>query len=191
MCGIAGAVGAPAGTDLGAVGREMIGRIRHRGPDALATAILPKERGVFGHARLRIIDLSERGAQPYWDRSQQVVLIFNGEIYNYRELRRTLQHEGVLFRSESDTEVILEQYLRYGEAEPLYRDALTLYQRLLGDDHPAIAMSMNNLAGLYRSQGRYGEAEPLYLRAISVVYQRLGKNHPNTQTVLDNFVRFL
>ena len=61
----------------------------------------------------------------------------------------------------------------------------------LGDDHRAVATSMNNLAGLYRSQGRYGEAEPLYLRAISVVYQRLGKNHPNTQTVLDNFVGFL
>jgi tetratricopeptide (TPR) repeat protein len=80
---------------------------------------------------------------------------------------------------------------RYGEAEPLYCDALTLRQRLLGDDHPYVAQSMNNLAGLYQMQGRYGEAEPLYLRAISVVYQRLGKNHPNTQTVLDNFVRFL
>lgn len=115
MCGIAGAVGAPVGTDLGAVGRDMIGRIRHRGPDALATAILPQDRGVFGHARLKIIDLSERGAQPYWDRGHQVVLVFNGEIYNYRELRRGLQHQGVVFRSESDTEVILEQYLRYGE----------------------------------------------------------------------------
>ncbi|NJL47433.1 MAG: tetratricopeptide repeat protein [Leptolyngbyaceae cyanobacterium SM2_5_2] len=80
---------------------------------------------------------------------------------------------------------------RYGEAEPLYRDALTLRQRLLGDDHPAVATSMNNLAGLYRSQGRYGEAEPLYLEALRILFQRLGQDHPNTQTVLGNFFGFL
>lgn len=116
MCGIAGLINGPSGVDLGTLGRAMIGQIRHRGPDAQATAILPGERGVFAHARLRIIDLSERGAQPYWDRSNQVCLVFNGEIYNYRELRRALAHDGVTFRSESDTEVILEQYLRHGEA---------------------------------------------------------------------------
>jgi tetratricopeptide (TPR) repeat protein len=100
---------------------------------------------------------------------------------DHRAVAQSMNNLAGLYRSQG----------RYGEAEPLYCDALTLRQRLLGDDHPYVAQSMNNLAGLYQMQGRYGEAEPLYLRAISVVYQRLGKNHPNTQTVLDNFVRFL
>jgi tetratricopeptide (TPR) repeat protein len=80
---------------------------------------------------------------------------------------------------------------RYSEAEPLYQEALALSKQLLGEAHPTVATSLNNLAILYYSQGRYSEAEPLYLQAISVVYQRLGENHPNTQRVLGNFVGFL
>lgn len=79
----------------------------------------------------------------------------------------------------------------YNEAELLYRDALTLYQRLLGDNHLDVANSMGNLAVLYRSQGRYGEAEPLYVQALTIAVQRLGENHPNTQTVLGHFAGFL
>ncbi|MFM6517189.1 MAG: tetratricopeptide repeat protein, partial [Microcystis panniformis] len=61
-----------------------------------------------------------------------------------------------------------------------------LYKRLLGDNHPYVAQSLNNLAALYYSQGRYTEAEPLYLEAINIATQVLGENHPNTVTIREN-----
>ncbi|MEH2086381.1 tetratricopeptide repeat protein, partial [Nostoc sp.] len=75
---------------------------------------------------------------------------------------------------------------RYSEAEPLYIQALALRRKLLGEEHPSVASSLNNLAGLYRSQGRYSEAEPLYIQALDICEQRLGVDHPNTVTVRRN-----
>ena len=65
----------------------------------------------------------------------------------------------------------------------MYERALGIYEAQLGADHPDMAQSLNNLAGLYASQGRYGEAEPLYARALGIMRARLGGNHPNTQMV--------
>ncbi|OLP15660.1 hypothetical protein BST81_25240 [Leptolyngbya sp. 'hensonii'] len=61
----------------------------------------------------------------------------------------------------------------------------------LGADHPDVATSLNNLAGLYRSQGRYAEAESLYLQAIMVFHQRLGADHPYTKGTFNRFVNLL
>lgn len=60
-----------------------------------------------------------------------------------------------------------------------------------GEDHPDVAASLNNLAGLYESQGRYEQVEPLYLRALQIFLKRLGQDHPNTQTIINNFASFL
>ncbi|MDB9426523.1 tetratricopeptide repeat protein, partial [Microcystis aeruginosa CS-564/01] len=78
---------------------------------------------------------------------------------------------------------------RYKEAEPLYLEALELFKRLLGDNHPSVARSLNNLARLYNSQGRYTEAEPLYLEALAIAEQALGENHPNTVKIRENLQR--
>jgi tetratricopeptide (TPR) repeat protein len=78
---------------------------------------------------------------------------------------------------------------KYKEAEPLYQQALALRQKLLGDDHPDVATSLNNLAGLYKSQGKYNEAEPLYQQALNICEQRLGVDHPHTIIVRDNLER--
>ncbi|NEQ86641.1 MAG: CHAT domain-containing protein, partial [Moorea sp. SIO2I5] len=75
---------------------------------------------------------------------------------------------------------------RYGEAEPLYRQALALRKKLLGQDHPDVATSLNNLALLYLSQGRYGEAEPLYRQALALTKKLLGQDHPDVATSLNN-----
>ena len=75
---------------------------------------------------------------------------------------------------------------RYGEAEPLYVQALEIRQAELGDRHPDTATSLNNLAGLYRSQGRYGEAEPLFVQALEICKAELGDRHPDTATSLNN-----
>jgi tetratricopeptide (TPR) repeat protein len=70
-------------------------------------------------------------------------------------------------------------------------DALQLRKDLLGDRHPDVALSLNNLAYLYKSQGRYDAAEPLYIDAVELFADLLGENHPNTQIVRKNFEIFL
>src|SRR5687768_6119951 len=85
----------------------------HRGPnDGGAWA----GEGIgLGHRRLSIIDLSPLGHQPFFDDSRRWSIVFNGEIYNYRELREELRHSGHRFRSDSDTEVLLQAYVEWGE----------------------------------------------------------------------------
>ena len=75
---------------------------------------------------------------------------------------------------------------RYGEAEPLYQDALAMRKRLLGDEHPDVASSLNNLASLYNKQGRYGEAEPLFQDALAMYERLLGNEHPSVAHSLFN-----
>lgn len=96
---------------------RMLDLLSHRGPDGsgIWSAPVSDERElVLGHRRLSIIDLSDGGKQPMLDGSGQFVLTYNGEIYNYLEVRRELQGLGAQFRSESDSEVILEAYKRWG-----------------------------------------------------------------------------
>jgi tetratricopeptide (TPR) repeat protein len=75
---------------------------------------------------------------------------------------------------------------RYGEAEPLFQDALAMSKRLLGEAHPSVATSLNNLAMLYFNQGRYGEAEPLLQDALAMRQRLLGDEHPSVATSLNN-----
>ena len=112
MCGIAGFLG-----DFGqGLLDEMSSTIAHRGPDD-AGVYRNREQGVgLAHRRLSIIDLSPAGHQPMWDVNKRAVIVFNGEIYNYRELRSDLIDSGFPFHSHSDTEVLLNLYLRDGES---------------------------------------------------------------------------
>lgn len=112
MCGIAGILGAATPTDRGLVHR-MCGLMAHRGPDAGRVAAFPG--AAFGFRRLSIIDLSDRAMQPMRSPDGRYVLVFNGEIYNYKELRRDLEAH-FPFRSDSDTEVLLAAWARWGEA---------------------------------------------------------------------------
>lgn len=109
MCGIAGFVGEFPPELLDRMNRAQA----HRGPDDAGTLSLPSVGLGLGHRRLSIIDLSPDGHQPMWDRSGAVAIVFNGEIYNYRELRSDLLR-GYSFRSRSDTEVLLALYLDLG-----------------------------------------------------------------------------
>jgi len=85
-----------------------------RGPDAEGSWISRDRRVGFGHRRLSIIDLSEAGAQPMASADGKLIVTFNGEIYNYEELRRGLQARGHVFRTHSDTEVLLQLYTAIG-----------------------------------------------------------------------------
>ena len=75
---------------------------------------------------------------------------------------------------------------RYGEAEPLYAQALALSREILGEGHPDTLVSLNNLASLYDNQGRYGEAEPLFVQALALRRETLGETHPQTLASLNN-----
>src|SRR3989449_1031442 len=114
MCGIAGA---SALQDGAWVDRErlcaMAGLMGHRGPDGEGFWADPRGRVAFAHRRLSIIDIAG-GRQPMCSDDGRIALVFNGEIYNYRELRRTLQDQGVWFHTVSDTEVLLRLYERCG-----------------------------------------------------------------------------
>lgn len=89
--------------------------IAHRGPDDSDIWWNEADRVGLAHRRLAIIDLSAAGRQPMWDKTRRAVIVFNGEIYNYRELARDLRRDGFQFNSASDTEVILNLYLRDGD----------------------------------------------------------------------------
>ncbi len=93
--------------------KKMNKLTQHRGPDG--TGVFTDEGVSFGHNRLSIIDLSEKAAQPMKSNDGNLIIIFNGEIYNYQELKKELQDEYV-FNSESDTEVILAAYKKWGES---------------------------------------------------------------------------
>lgn len=112
MCGIAGFNGDFSPEAL----RRMGERIAHRGPDSSGFYHDPEHRVGLAHRRLAIIDLSPAGSQPMADESGQAVIVFNGEIYNFRELRAELVDAGYAFRGHSDTEVLLNLYLHCGEA---------------------------------------------------------------------------
>ena len=115
MCGIAGIFhygGPPGPGPHESVGRVMTASLHHRGPDGGGLLVTP--RLLLGHRRLAILDLSRLGRQPMSDEQQRVWLAYNGEIYNFRELRRELEQLGHQFRSHTDTEVILRGYLQWG-----------------------------------------------------------------------------
>ncbi|HEX6450538.1 MAG TPA: asparagine synthase (glutamine-hydrolyzing) [Trebonia sp.] len=114
MCGIVGYLAMTAGAepDPGGV-RVAIERIRHRGPDD--NGFYSDADIALGIKRLAIIDLSAGGRQPMRSADGRYCMVFNGEIYNYVELGNQLQREGVHLRTDSDSEVLLEAYARYGK----------------------------------------------------------------------------
>ena len=121
MCGIGG-ISLISGSSLDVpMVLSGIKRIQHhRGPDSQGQWWDKKEKVGLCHNRLAILDLSPAGSQPMHSTDGRFIIVFNGELYNYRDLRQQLKRKGAVFRSESDTEVLLEAYRLWGE------DMLTL-----------------------------------------------------------------
>lgn len=108
MCGICG-----FNWDDQRLVRDMVDIMNHRGPDQKGDFV---DDGVsFGHSRLSIIDLSEKGKQPMKNEDGSINIVFNGEIYNFRELRDVLEKQGHKFFSNTDTEVIIHAYEQWGQ----------------------------------------------------------------------------
>ena len=111
MCGISGVIGL---ADRDAIS-AMTDVQAHRGPDDAGIVVLDDHSIALGHRRLSIIDLSSAGHQPMANADKTLWITFNGEIYNYRDIRKELIGHGCRFRSESDTEVLLAAYETWGE----------------------------------------------------------------------------
>lgn len=112
MCGIAGIVG--PGRDKGAEIRAMVAAIAHRGPDG--EGFFEQPDVALGHRRLAVIDLSESAAQPIGNQDGSIQIVYNGELYNFEELRAGLVAKGHVFRSRGDTEVIVHLYEEEGDS---------------------------------------------------------------------------
>ncbi|MCK6640130.1 MAG: asparagine synthase (glutamine-hydrolyzing) [Bacteroidia bacterium] len=128
----------------------MTDTIAHRGPDGEGCWISDDGQTGLGHRRLSIIDLSVAAAQPMADVSERYVITFNGEIYNYLELRKELLSSGVTFRTESDTEVLLALYIQHGEKCVDFIDGMF-----------AFVIRDNKERSLFIARDRFGE-KPLY-----------------------------
>ncbi|WP_448697810.1 asparagine synthase (glutamine-hydrolyzing) [Mucilaginibacter sp. AW1-3] len=147
MCGINGLLYRKVTPDIIPKLQLMNTLIVHRGPDD--DGVYCDERVAMGMRRLSVIDLSN-GNQPMQNRSGNIVIVFNGEIYNYQDLKNELLQQGVLFETESDTEVILKLYEAYGEA---------MLSKLNGMFAFSIHDKRNNQ--LFIARDRFGE-KPLY-----------------------------
>lgn len=114
MCGIAGKVAFEHLPDRSVVQR-MTDHLRHRGPDSEGILTIAPHV-VFGHRRLSIIDLSASANQPMQDATQRYTIVYNGEVYNFGELKDILIKAGYLFKTQSDTEVVLSAFIHWGTA---------------------------------------------------------------------------
>ncbi len=152
MCGLNGifayhrAAGTPNEAELLATREAM----RSRGPDAAGTWWSSDGRCALGHRRLSILDLSDRAAQPMVSQDDKLAVVFNGEIYNFPQLRNELESAGVRFRTTSDTEVLLHLYALYGA------DMLHQLRGMF-----AFAIWDDNKRALFLARDPYG-IKPLY-----------------------------
>ena len=195
MCGIAGIAYPDGRTVSQQTLVEMTASMAHRGPDHQGVKVISpmadgdRSRAVnvgLGHRRLSIIDLSAAGAQPMANEDGRIWVTFNGEIYNYRELKKSLLARGHRFQSDTDTEVLLHGYEEYGES---------LFKRLNGMFAFGIWDSRQQL--LYLVRDRYGQ-KPLYFwkHASGVVFASELKaflQHPDFSREIDlqNLSRYL
>ncbi len=149
MCGIAGIIHLNAEKVSETVLQKMAEYLAHRGPDGSGTWI--EGHVGFAHKRLSIIDLSDNASQPMADLTGSVVITYNGEIYNYKDLKAELTRSGQHFRSQSDTEVILNGYLHWGLNK--------LLEKL--DGMFAFVLYDKNNRAAYACRDRFGK-KPLY-----------------------------
>ncbi|MBL7924337.1 MAG: asparagine synthase (glutamine-hydrolyzing) [Bacteroidia bacterium] len=153
MCGIAGVIMLKGEVDAPEALDRMSAAIAHRGPDGSGKWLSPGRKAAFVHRRLSILDLSEQASQPMHSSDGRYTIVFNGEIYNYLELREQLLKKGVRFVTHSDTEVLLNGYIHYKD------DLLPLLDGMF-----AFAVWDNDSGSLFCARDRFGEKPFFYIK---------------------------
>ena len=178
MCGIVGILDQHqqnTESELKSIANRMADSIAHRGPDSEGSWVDADAGIAFAHRRLAIIDLSVEGNQPMSSSDGRYVIVFNGEIYNFQELRTDLETLGHNFRSNSDTEVLLEAISEWGLENALSR-CIGMF---------AFALWEHRSRNLYLVRDRLG-IKPLYYGPIGTSFafaSEIGAlcTHPNFQ----------
>lgn len=147
MCGIAGKLNWETFSSAGTV-LKMCEKMIHRGPDD--SGIVTLENITLGHRRLSIIDLSDNAKQPMVSRDGRYHIVYNGEVYNFKDIRKELKSLNVSFKSNSDTEVVLYSYIQWG------KECLNRFNGMF-----AFAIWDNHLKELFLARDRFGK-KPLY-----------------------------
>lgn len=145
MCGFVGFTGTDEQSEL--VLTAMMNRIIHRGPDMGGQHIV--DNVALGFRRLSILDLSEAGAQPMSSDDGKVTIVFNGEIYNFQELRAELEAAGYAFHCNADTEVLVHGYEEWGE--DLVNRLRGMYAFVIHDQNKNKLFGARDIFGISRS----------------------------------------
>lgn len=184
MCGIAGIVDYLDTGSFEAV-ELMTARLTHRGPDMGNTLFY--SNCVLGHRRLSILDLSDAAIQPMVSEDGKTAIVFNGEIYNFKDIRSRLESVGHRFRSSSDTEVVLGAYLEYGE-DMLYLMNGMFAVAIWDERRQSLLMARDRLGKkpfyYYRTGSRISFSSELY----SLLADRLVPREINNQAVFEYFM---
>ncbi len=178
MCGIAGEFRFDGRLVDAAHVVKMTDAIAHRGPDA--EGLYCSGTIGLGHRRLSIIDLSEAGRQPIWNAAGSLAVVYNGEIYNYREIRAQLQSEGRVFRTETDTEVLVEAVDAWG-IEKALKQFIGMFAFVLWDEREhrvtlcrdrigikPLYYSLNSSRLLFASELKGLLANPDFIRKVNL-----------------------
>ena len=149
MCGIAGIISLDNSKIDSTIVDNVKRSLEHRGPDHSSSKFINQSTCLI-HTRLSIIDLNDRSNQPFESTDQRYSIVFNGEIYNYKEIRKNLESKGYKFKTSGDTEVLLQGFIEYGEK---------VLDKLRGQF--AFAVYDNEAKSLFIARDRIG-IKPLY-----------------------------
>ena len=162
MCGVAGFINLDGSLASKKQIKAMTDSIAHRGPDGEGQWV--EKNVALGHRRLAIIDLSEDAAQPMSSDNSRYLITYNGELYNFREIKEELEKEGHKFFSQSDTEVVLKSYIAWGP------DSVEKFNGMF-----AFAIYDRKEESLFVVRDRYG-IKPLYTYRDSNVFAFSSEN---------------
>jgi len=176
MCGITGIINFDLEPTSATLLKQMTDAIKHRGPDGEGHFIWNNVG--LGHRRLAIIDLSQAGNQPMQSQCQRFIITYNGEIYNYKQIRKELKSKGYQFKSNTDTEVVLYSYVEWGDS---------CVKKFNGMFAFAILDKQNK--NLFLARDRYG-IKPLYYafngnQFLFASEQKAIQNHNTFQSNID------
>lgn len=185
MCGILGVLGHRS-KEWFQRSAELEPVLKHRGPDAFLTTLDETSSCFLAHWRLKIIDLSDGANQPMQSRCNRYTIVFNGEIYNYLELKQELAGT-YQFCTESDTEVLLAGYKQWGKS--LLPKLKGMFSFAIWDNHTNELFAARDRFGVKPFYYYHQEQEFVFASEIKGVKKIVGKGHPN-ETTWSNYLKF-